>query len=140
MLCGIGCSVGRSAGQSVGRRFDATGNPIGRPTVRLTDRPTACATVRPSDRSTAGITLVELLVVLVLLGLLTTLGAVSVTSLRPPPGAARLDTLRSARARAIRSGTPVTLTHDSAPIRFLPDGRVLGGPLNPLTGAWPHEP
>jgi len=98
------------------------------------------ATVRRSDgptvRPTAGITLVELLVVLVLLGLLTTLGAVSVTSLRPPPEAARLDTLRAARAKAIRSGVPVMLTLDSVPIRFLPDGRVLGGSADPLTGEW----
>ena len=82
----------------------------------------------------------ELLVVLVLLGLLTTLGAISVTSLRPPPEAARFDTLRAARAKAIRSGLPVMLRLDSAPIRFLPDGRALGGPLDPLTGAWHHEP
>jgi Tfp pilus assembly protein FimT len=110
------------------------------PTVRRSDgqdlEANELRSVRPSDRPTVGITLVELLVVLVLLGLLTTLGAVSVTSLRPPPDAARLDTLRAARAQAIRGGIPVMLTLDSVPIRFLPDGRVLGGPADPLTGEW----
>ena len=96
--------------------------------------------VSRSVGQSAGITLVELLVVLVLLGLLTTLGAVSVMSLRPPPQAARLDSLRAARAESIRTGVPVMRTFDSVPIRFLPDGRALGGPLDPLTGAWHNEP
>lgn len=85
----------------------------------------------------AGVTLVELLVVLVLLGVLTSVAALSVVSLRPTPQAARLDSLRSARAQAIRTGVPVMLTLDSVSVRFLPDGRVIGGPLDPLTGVWP---
>jgi prepilin-type N-terminal cleavage/methylation domain-containing protein len=96
-------------------------------------------TVGRGERPDAGITLVELLVALVIVGLLAAIGTVSVTSLRPPLEAARLDTLRSARVRAIRTGAPVMLMLDSLPIRFLPDGRVLGGPLDPLSGAWHYD-
>ncbi len=85
-----------------------------------------------------GTTLVELMVVLALLGLITTLGAIGVVSLRPPANTAFLDSVRSRRAKAIRSGKPEVLRHDSLTIRFLPDGRVIGGPLDPFTGE-PHD-
>lgn len=84
----------------------------------------------------AGATLIELLVVLLLLGLLAGLGATGVLALRQPASQALRDTLREARAAAIRLGAPVTLMRGSMTIRFLPDGRALGGPTDPLTGAW----
>lgn len=84
-----------------------------------------------------GATLVELLVVLAVLGLLVGLSAVSLSSVRPPPAAMRFDSLRAARASAVRSGRPVVVVRDTSVIRFLPDGRVLGGMLDPLTGELP---
>lgn len=84
-----------------------------------------------------GTTLVELLVVLTILALLSGLSAVAVTSLRPPPGAAMRDSVRALRAHAIRTGQGTTVRMDATILRFLPDGRVLGGFVDPLTGAWP---
>lgn len=94
------------------------------------DRPT----IRPSEGRTVGATLIELLVVLIVLGVIGALGTLGLASLRAPPGTARLDSLRLARTRALRTGEPVTIRLDSVTIRFLADGRVLGGELDPLTG------
>lgn len=86
-----------------------------------------------------GATLVEVIVALSLLALLAGLSSVAVGALRPPPGAAVRDSLRAYRARAIRDGAPVTASIGTTVIRFLPDGRVLGGPVEPLTGAWRED-
>jgi len=86
----------------------------------------------------AGITLVELLVVLVILSLVSGMSLLALPSLRPTPEGERLERLHRARAEAISRGQDVVITVDSAPVRFLPDGRVLGGPLDPLTGGQPH--
>jgi len=102
-------AVGRSGGQGVGR----------------------------SDGRTVGSTLVELLVVLTILALLSGLSTVAVASLRRPPDTAARDTLRAIRARVIRTGEPRTVYLASVTLRLLPDGRVLGGAVDPLTGAWP---
>ena len=89
-----------------------------------------------SKKRSKGFTLLELLVVLALLALLLSMGALAVTAVRPMeagPVAARVD---SARREAIRSGTAVALRLDSAVVRFLPDGRAIGPGVDPLTGAW----
>ncbi len=88
--------------------------------------------------SRAGVTLIELLVVLVVLGLTTGLSLLALPALRPSPMAAEIERARQARARAIQSGQDIVAVFDSVPVRFLPDGRVLGGPVDPLTGAWRH--
>lgn len=90
-----------------------------------------------SDGRTVGSTLVELLVVLTILALLGGLSTLAVTSLRAPTGTAERDTIRALRARAIRTGQAMTVRLESTPLRFLPDGRVIGGVVDPLTGAWP---
>jgi len=93
-----------------------------------------------------GFTLLEVVVVLVLLGLFMGLATVAMVSLRPPRQAGWLTTVDSARASAIRTGVPVTLTittpEDTSPFAprtahwvFLPDDRALGPNLDPLTGA-----
>jgi len=82
-----------------------------------------------------GVTLVELLVVLALLGLVLGVSGLAVGSLRAPRESAELSDLRRARAEAIRSGAPVR----SGSVLFLPDGRAIGPNVDLLTGA-PHAP
>lgn len=82
-----------------------------------------------------GVTLVELLVVLVLLGLLFTVSGLALASLGVPKGSVRLQALNSARVHAIRSGVPVTIADSGGPVLFLPDGRGVGAGVDPLTGA-----
>lgn len=79
--------------------------------------------------------LVEMLVVLVVMGIVAGVSAVAVGSLAAPPGVVA-DPLADARARAIRSGAAVRARGDSssAPVLFLPDGRVIGAGFDPLTG------
>jgi len=100
------------------------GLPVGR---------TGCRTVG----LTAGASLLELLVALSMLALLGVLSTVAVTSLRRPDATAMRETMRTLRSDAIRTGQPITARQDSTILRFMPDGRVLGGVVDPLTGAWP---
>ncbi|MEO8139368.1 MAG: prepilin-type N-terminal cleavage/methylation domain-containing protein [Gemmatimonadota bacterium] len=88
----------------------------------------------------SGVTLVELLVVLVLLGLMSGVSLLALPALRPPPDGEQIAQAQHARALAIRRGQEVVITIDSMSVRFLPDGWVLGGPFDPLTGAWRHAP
>jgi prepilin-type N-terminal cleavage/methylation domain-containing protein len=90
----------------------------------------------------AGVTLVELLVVLLIVGLTAGVAGMSVSALRPPPGDDLVRHLRRARATAIRQATPVRVTVEGPErggpawvLRFLPDGRVLGPGVDPWTGA-----
>lgn len=93
------------------------------------------------SRPPAGVTLIELLVVLVLLGILLGVSGLALASLRPAPALRWTRDLEGARARAIRTGRPVTVRRladsvgDSTAIRFLPDGRALGPGVDPWTGA-----
>ena len=82
-----------------------------------------------------GVTLVELLVVLVLLGLLFAVSGLALASLSPPRDSARVRALAAARAKAIRAGVPVSLNDSASTVLFLPDGRALGPGVDPLTGA-----
>ena len=82
-----------------------------------------------------GVTLVELLVVIAVLGVLTAVSTLAVTSLRPTAESERIRLLTRARATAIRAGRAVTISSPMGEmIRFLPDGRALGGGVDPLTG------
>lgn len=102
----------------------------------------------PSDPWLAGVTLVELLVVLALLGVMLGVTTVAIVSLDPPVGAERAAALRRARAEAVRTGKPVRITgssmtpgSDRSPlpvqVLFLPDGSARGPGIDPLTGR-PH--
>jgi len=77
-----------------------------------------------------GVTLLELLVVLTILGLLLGVSGLAIGSLRVPRESQDVIDLRRARADAIQSGVPRTV-HG---VRFLPDGRAIGVGADPLTG------
>ncbi len=78
-----------------------------------------------------GVTLVELLVVLALLGLVLGVSGLALASLQEPGVSDELRELRRARAAAIDSGT-ARAAHG---VLFLPDGRAIGPNVDPLTGA-----
>lgn len=83
-----------------------------------------------------GVTLLELLVVLGLLGVILGVSGLALASLRAPPDAAIVTELRRARGEAIRSGQAVTARPPDRPTTlFLPDGRAVGPGVDPLTGA-----
>ncbi len=85
-----------------------------------------------------GTTLLELLVVLTLVCLLVGLSALAAgrlsTSERDAAGHG--DPITTARAEAVRTGKPVRIRGGSGgSVLLLPDGRVVGARLDPLTGA-----
>jgi prepilin-type N-terminal cleavage/methylation domain-containing protein len=82
-------------------------------------------------RRTSGVTLLELLVVLTVLGVVLGVTGLAIGSLRAPRESAAILALREARADAIQSGAP-RMAHG---VRFLPDGRAIGPGVNALTGA-----
>ena len=77
-----------------------------------------------------GVTLLELLVVLTVLGVVLGVTGLAIGSLQAPQESEEILALRRARAEAIHSGAPRT-THG---VRFLPDGRAIGPKVDPLTG------
>ncbi len=81
-------------------------------------------------RRAPGITLLEMLVVLTVLGLVLAVSGLAIESLRPPRESALVLDLRRARADAVHSGAPRT-AHG---VCFLPDGRAIGPGVNALTG------
>jgi prepilin-type N-terminal cleavage/methylation domain-containing protein len=81
-----------------------------------------------------GVTLLECLVVLVILGIAA--GVSLAAALPAEPSAAHLnDRLAEARQRAIHDGQPVSVIDDKGGrLLCLPDGEVLGAGVDPLTG------
>ena len=77
-----------------------------------------------------GVTLVELLVVLTILGLILGICGLAFGSLQAPRESQELTDLRRAHVEAIQAGAPRTTHH----VRFLPDGRAIGSGVDPLTG------
>ena len=78
-----------------------------------------------------GVTLLELLVVLTVLGLILGVSGLALGTRRMPRESGQLIELRRARADAIHSGGPRT----ALGVRFLPDGRAIGVGIDALTGA-----
>jgi prepilin-type N-terminal cleavage/methylation domain-containing protein len=90
-----------------------------------------------------GVTLVELIVALALLGLVLGISGLALRSLRPPPASGAIRQLEAARAEALRTGRPVVVHVDTIAVRFAPDGSSSGGTIvvqglattvDPLTG------
>lgn len=95
--------------------------------------------VRRSARS--GVTLVELLVVMLIIGLTTGVAGLAMSSLRPPPLSDFARKVREARTMSIRNGTALTVTMKAPDeegrelvLRFLPDGSVIGPEVDRWTG------
>ena len=83
-----------------------------------------------------GVTLVELIVTLAVLGIVLGLATVGLASLRPSAAVEGIAALNRARADAIRSGRAVQVDGDSQLVMLLlPDGRVLGPGVDLFTGA-----
>lgn len=85
-------------------------------------------------RGHRGVTLVELIVVLAILGLTAAVSAVALMSLRPPRAAEHRRALTTARAAAVDSAVEVVVPDSAGRVRFLPDGRAAGPGVDPLTG------
>ena len=87
----------------------------------------------------AGVTLVELLVAISIVGMIVSLTGLAFFSLRTSGASTLQGELQDARARALRTGRPVAFPAFGAPARptvlFLPDGRSIGEGADPLTGA-----
>ena len=90
-----------------------------------------------------GFTLLEMMVTVAILGLLSSLLALAIRSLREPPQQEVFAALAVAREDAIRTGRAVVWRRDGAAVRFLPNGSSSGGRISaetrvvvidPLTG------
>lgn len=83
-----------------------------------------------------GVTLVEMVVVLTLMGVLAGIGGLAFAGLRGPAADPWSGAVTSARQAAIDSGITVLLAADSvhASVLLLPDGRAIGQGVDPLTG------
>ncbi|PYO69944.1 MAG: hypothetical protein DMD69_01310 [Gemmatimonadetes bacterium] len=94
-------------------------------------------------RNDRGVTLMELLAVLLILGLLVGVSGLALGALRSPRVAKSVRALEAARTKAIRTGNAALVRVDSVAVSFLPDGSSSGGTIvdgvvvvvDPLTGA-----
>ena len=77
-----------------------------------------------------GMTLLELIVVLAVLGIVLAVSGLAISTLTAPHESAAVVALKRARAEAIHFGKPRT----AQDVRFLPDGRALGAHVDPLSG------
>lgn len=80
-------------------------------------------------RCAQGVTLVELVVVLAIVGVILGVSGLALGSLKVPRESEEVIALRRARADAIHSGARRT-AHGAL---FLPDGRAIGSGVDPLT-------
>ena len=83
-----------------------------------------------------GVTIVEVMVVLAVLGLTVGIGGAALGSLDPTRESKALAALRRARAEAIRTGRPVR----TAAALFFPDGTARGPEVDLLTGGPRAQP
>ena len=85
-----------------------------------------------------GVTLVEMLVVLVILGVLATTAGLAFSNARIESKPGKQASLNALRTRAILDEHPVQLRYGDPTLEtamlVLPDGRVIGHGVDPLTG------
>lgn len=97
--------------------------------------------MKASARGAAGITLLEVLVVLVVLGIMAGVSTAAFVSTRPRSEAPSDGVFARARRDAIEQGTAVRILDSTGRlILFLPDGRVLGPSRDPFDGALVSRP
>jgi prepilin-type N-terminal cleavage/methylation domain-containing protein len=93
-------------------------------------------------RRETGVTLIELIVVLAIIGVMAAISGVAVAGLTLPRESEETAALRRARTEAIVTGAPVRAVDHRSPRTahplFLPDGRAVGSGVDPLTGS-PRE-
>jgi prepilin-type N-terminal cleavage/methylation domain-containing protein len=82
-----------------------------------------------------GVTLIELVVSLAILGVVASVTALAVGGLHSTPESRRVEALGRVRATVIRTGRAAGIADSSGrTVRFLPDGRGIGAGIDPLTG------
>jgi prepilin-type N-terminal cleavage/methylation domain-containing protein len=82
-----------------------------------------------------GVTLMETMIALLVLGLLSGLAAAAIVSIRPAVAEPWMARVTRDRDSAIRTGRPVVSGADTGyRAFFLPDGRAIGPGLDVLTG------
>lgn len=81
------------------------------------------------SRTARGVTLVELLVTLAILGVTLAVAGLGVRSLRAPPVAAAMAEIARARQHAAVTGRSTAVTLGRRSVRFAPDGSASGGPI-----------
>jgi len=96
-------------------------------------------------RRRRGYTLVEVIVVLALISLVVGIAGLAFASLKAPQESTWVRAIRDARTSAVRTGHSVNLSaahldtglnHSPRTTHlFLPDGRVIGPGVDPLTGS-----
>ncbi len=98
-------------------------------------------------RPAAGFTLVELAVALAILTFSAVLASAAFRTILEDRGTVegtRASNLRRARREAVLTGRPLVVwpdtTSGASPVLFLPDGRAVGGGVDPLTGRDTVEP
>lgn len=93
---------------------------------------------------TRGLTLLEMMVAVLVLGVLTAVSGLAIRSLDLPAEAEAVRELQATREAAIRTGRPQVWKRDAYAVRFLPDGSSSGGRIvvsgrtvviDPVTGA-----
>ncbi len=84
-----------------------------------------------------GVTLLELLVAMALLGLATIVSVAGFRRTATAPLGNSAEALSRGRRLAIEAGAPVTvhLGDSTPPVLFLPDGTALGSGVDPLDGS-----
>jgi prepilin-type N-terminal cleavage/methylation domain-containing protein len=89
----------------------------------------------------AGLTLIEVVVTLALLGVLFGLVAVSTVALEPTTEATIPRRIAAARREAVRTGVPVTLAFENgAQATLYPDGSATPARVADSAGTWRVDP
>lgn len=84
-------------------------------------------------RHEAGVTLIEIIVALTIMGLLSGMTTLAMTGLRRPASGAA-EQIASAQRTAVLGGSSLRLLIEGDTVLFLSDGRAIGRMIDPLRG------